>query len=84
MTKSCLLEDRVSAHGDCVVVPWGATFAQVKEGLKLALRADHLARQCAVLAGGDTPIARGHAPGPHGPEPPDCPARGSVTSVLTF
>jgi hypothetical protein len=43
VTKCCLLEDRVSADGDCVVVPWGATFAQVKEGLQLALRADHLA-----------------------------------------
>ena len=39
LTKCCLLEDRVSAEGDCVVVPWGATFAQVKEGLQLALRA---------------------------------------------
>jgi len=45
VTKCCLLEDRVSADGDCVVVPWGATFAQVKEGLELALRADHLARR---------------------------------------
>jgi hypothetical protein len=45
MTKCCLLEDRVSADGDRVVVPWGATFAQVKEGLQLALRADHLARR---------------------------------------
>jgi hypothetical protein len=39
LTKCCLLEDRVSAEGDCVVVPWGATFAQVKEGLQLALQA---------------------------------------------
>jgi len=45
VTKCCLLEDRVSADGDCVVVPWGATFAQVKEGLQLALRADHPARR---------------------------------------
>jgi hypothetical protein len=45
VTKCCLLEDRVSADGDCVVVPWGATFAQVKEGLQLALRADTLARR---------------------------------------
>jgi hypothetical protein len=45
LTKCCLLEDRVSADGDCVVVPWGATFAQVKEGLELALRADRLARR---------------------------------------
>jgi hypothetical protein len=45
LTKCCLLEDRVSAEGDCVVVPWGATFAQVKQGLELALRADRLARR---------------------------------------
>jgi hypothetical protein len=45
VTKCCLLEDRVSTDGDCVVVPWGATFAQVKEGLQLALRADTLARR---------------------------------------
>jgi hypothetical protein len=45
LTKCCLLEDRVSADGNCVVVPWGATFAQVKEGLGLALQADRLARR---------------------------------------
>ena len=44
VTKCCLLEDRVSADGDCVVVPWGATFAQVKEGLQLALLAYGQAR----------------------------------------
>ena len=45
LTKCCLLEDRVSAESDCVVVPWGATFAQVKEGLQLALRAYDPARR---------------------------------------
>jgi len=45
VTKCCLLEDRVSADGECVVVPWGATFAQVKEGLQVALRSDNLAGQ---------------------------------------
>jgi len=45
LTKCCLLEDRVSAEGGCVVVPWGATFAQVKEGLELAVHADRLARR---------------------------------------
>ena len=44
VTKCCLLEDRVSAEGNRVVVPWGATFAQVREGLDLALRAGTLAR----------------------------------------
>jgi hypothetical protein len=45
LTKCCLLEDRLSAEGNCVVVPWGATFAQVREGLELALRADNLAER---------------------------------------
>ena len=45
LTKCCLLEDRVSAEGDCVVVPWGATFAQVMQGLELVLRADRPARR---------------------------------------
>ena len=39
LTKCCLLEDRVSADGDCVVVPWGATLAQVSDGLRQALQA---------------------------------------------
>lgn len=45
VTKCCLLEDRVSADGGCVVVPWGATFAQVKQGLQLALQADGAVRR---------------------------------------
>ena len=45
VTKCCLLEDRVDAEGNRVVVPWGATFAQVKEGLQLALRAYDPARR---------------------------------------
>jgi hypothetical protein len=45
VTKCCLLEDRVSADGDRVTVPWGATFAQVKEGLQRALRARGPAQQ---------------------------------------
>jgi hypothetical protein len=39
VTKCCLLEDRVAADGDTVVVPWGASLAQIKEGLALALAA---------------------------------------------
>jgi hypothetical protein len=38
LTKCCLLEDRVTVDGNLVVVPWGATLAQIKEGLILALR----------------------------------------------
>jgi hypothetical protein len=38
LTKCCLLEDRVTADGGLVVVPWGASLAQVKEGLVRALQ----------------------------------------------
>ncbi len=39
VTKCCLLEDRVAADGETVVVPWGASLAQIREGLTLALAA---------------------------------------------
>jgi hypothetical protein len=39
ITKCCLLEDRVSAEPGLVVVPWGASLAQIHEGLRLALTA---------------------------------------------
>jgi hypothetical protein len=39
ITKCCLLEDRVSCEGGLVVVPWGASLAQIREGLRLALTA---------------------------------------------
>ena len=37
ITKCCLLEDRVVAEPGLVVVPWGASLAQIREGLQLAL-----------------------------------------------
>jgi len=37
LTKCCLLEDRVASDRDTVVVPWGASLAQIKEGLRLAV-----------------------------------------------
>jgi hypothetical protein len=37
ITKCCLLEDRVAAEPGLVVVPWGASLAQIREGLQLAL-----------------------------------------------
>jgi len=37
LTKCCLLEDRVASDGETVVVPWGASLAQIKEGLRLAV-----------------------------------------------
>jgi hypothetical protein len=46
ITKCCLLEDRVATDGDTVVVPWGASLAQIREGLTqaLALAADPVPR----------------------------------------
>ena len=43
LTKCCLLEDRIAVDGGLVVIPWGATLAQVKEGLQQALHAASLA-----------------------------------------
>ena len=37
ITKCCLLEDRVVSEPGLVVVPWGASLAQIGEGLRLAL-----------------------------------------------
>jgi hypothetical protein len=39
LTKCCLLEDRVAAEAGTVVVPWGASLAQIREGLRLAVTA---------------------------------------------
>ena len=39
ITKCCLLEDRVSSDDGLVVVPWGASVAQIRDGLKLAIAA---------------------------------------------
>ncbi len=39
LTKCCLLEDRVVRDGDTVVVPWGASLAQIRDGLRLAVAA---------------------------------------------
>ncbi|HEV2252976.1 MAG TPA: hypothetical protein VGS06_07255 [Streptosporangiaceae bacterium] len=39
ITKCCLLEDRVAQDASLVVVPWGASLAQIREGLRLALTA---------------------------------------------
>jgi hypothetical protein len=39
ITKCCLLEDRVGKEAGLVVVPWGASLAQIREGLRLALTA---------------------------------------------
>ena len=43
ITKCCLLEDRVSTDGGLVVVPWGASLAQIRDGLRLAVAAGKVA-----------------------------------------
>jgi hypothetical protein len=39
ITKCCLLEDRVSSDDGLVVVPWGASVTQIRDGLHLAVAA---------------------------------------------
>jgi hypothetical protein len=36
LTKCCLLEEHIETRGDTVVVPWGASFELVAEGLRAA------------------------------------------------
>ena len=38
LTKCCLFEDRVECDGEAVIVPWGATLAEVRQGLAAVLR----------------------------------------------
>ena len=38
LTKCCLLETHVETDGRTVVVPWGASFAELREGLDTAVR----------------------------------------------
>ena len=38
LTKCCLLETSVETDGRTVVVPWGASFAELREGLDTAVR----------------------------------------------
>jgi hypothetical protein len=38
LTKCCLFEDRNEVDGRTVVTPWGASFAQLREGLATAVR----------------------------------------------
>ena len=37
LTKCCMLEDRVEREGLLVTVPWGATLAEVRQGLSILL-----------------------------------------------
>ncbi len=60
LTKCCLLEDRVTVDDGLVVVPWGASVAQIRDGLRLAVAA-------AGAAGQDAPAPQ---PGEAGPADP--------------
>lgn len=75
LTKCCLLEDRVSSDDGLVVVPWGASLAQIRDGLRLALAAGRPAPQPglageAPAATGPTCPADGPTPRAGGPTPP--------------
>jgi hypothetical protein len=39
LTKCCLLEDRIDCVGNTAVVPWGASLAQVRQGMQAAAAA---------------------------------------------
>jgi hypothetical protein len=74
ITKCCLLEDRVSRDDGLVVVPWGASLAQIREGLRLAL-SDARPVPRPRRAGEATPITGRTPPAPaSGPAPPTPPA----------
>ncbi|HEY3035403.1 MAG TPA: hypothetical protein VGJ54_12220 [Streptosporangiaceae bacterium] len=79
LTKCCLLEDRVSSDDGLVVVPWGASLAQIRDGLRLALAAGRPAPQPGRA--GEAPAATGHTPpAATGPTPPaDGPASPAAT-----
>jgi hypothetical protein len=68
LTKCCLLEDRVSSDDGLVVVPWGASLAQIRDGLRLALAAGRPAPQPGLA--GEAPAATGPTSPADGPTPP--------------
>ncbi|HEV8279202.1 MAG TPA: hypothetical protein VGQ26_26405 [Streptosporangiaceae bacterium] len=68
LTKCCLLEDRVSSDDGLVVVPWGASLAQIRDGLRLALAAGRPAPQ--LDRAGDAPAATGPTSPAAGPTSP--------------
>ena len=53
LTKCCLLEEHVETRGDTVVVPWGASFDLVAEGLRAAV--DLVEARRAALSGAAVP-----------------------------
>jgi hypothetical protein len=88
LTKCCLLEDRVSSDGGLVVVPWGASLAQIRDGLRLALAAGRPASppgrtdEAPAATGPPSPAATGPAsPAATGPTSPA--ATGSTSPAAT-
>ena len=71
ITKCCLLEDRVSSADGLVVVPWGASLAQIRDGLRLALLTAYPA-----LATAHPALAAAHPASPPGEPRPATPAAG--------
>jgi hypothetical protein len=39
LTKCCMLEDRIERSGALVVVPWGASLEEVRQGLGIVVGA---------------------------------------------
>jgi hypothetical protein len=58
LTKCCLLEEHIETRGDTVVVPWGASFDLVREGVRAA------AALAARRAGADGPDHAATGPQP--------------------
>ena len=58
ITKCCLLEDRVISEAGLVVVPWGASMAQISEGLRLALTAPGTATALTAAVPCADPVSR--------------------------
>ena len=77
ITKCCLLEDRVSSDDGLVVVPWGASLAQIGEGLRLALAGARPVPRPRP-AGEATPLT---GPAPPTPPTPATPATGPASST---
>ena len=80
LTKCCLLEDRVSSDDGLVVVPWGASLAQIRDGLRLALAAGRPAPQPGRA--GETPAATSPTPpAATSPTPPAATGRTSPAAA---
>ena len=64
LTKCCLLEDKIVVAGEHVIVPWGASLAEVREGLG---RAVAVARAAGQPSAADPAVADPAGARPAGP-----------------